>query len=405
MQTRLPPHHAKSAWRGPRLARFVLLALLLASGIAAANLVWSSELRIQVLEDRRLALDRVVDRITPAIAAIAGAQNAYVDYGVRDEATFVRVGELVDQMTTDAALLRSSDPSGTGAAHLEEFWAALSALTANHAQAREMLAAGEALAAADLLFASPRRQVMTLATELRAFRAAELNGLRTERAALTERSWFTLAAVALFWVGGLVALVRVPLTPPPHAAAQALPPTDPVVESPSAVDLAATADLCVAILRLTDTASLPVILERAAGILDAHGIIIWMAAGDELFAATAFGYGEAVMARLPPIHRTAQNATAMTWRTGKLRTVGADDSSLGAIVAPMFGPSGCIGVLAAEVPKGRDTDAATCAVTAILASQLAGILAAWPAAVTSEAAEPAGPPRETAGSDRQPAAS
>ena len=384
-----------------RLARFVLLVLLMTSGIAATYLVWSSELRIQVLEDRRGMLDRVLDRITPAVTAIAGAQNAYVDYGLRDEATFVRVGELVDQMTTDAALLRSSDPAGEGAAHLEEFWAALSAVTAARAQAGEMLALGETLAAADLLFASTRSRVLTLATELRAFRAVELNALGTERAALTQRSWFTLAAVALFWVGGLFALVRVPPTPEQPAVVAREPPTDPVVETPSAVDLTATADLCVAILRLTDTASLPVILERAAGILDARGIIIWMGAGDELFAATSFGYDPAVMSRLLPIRRTAENATATAWRTGELRTVAADDSSLGAVVAPMFSPPDCVGVLAAEVRNGREKDAATCAVTAILASQLAGILTAWPAA----AVKPGGRPHEPSGSDRQSAAS
>ena len=180
---------------------------------------------------------------------------------------------------------------------------------------------------------------------------------------------------------------------------------------------AATADLCAAIVRLNDATSLPVILERAARILDAHGIVIWMAAGEELFAATAFGYDPAVVGRLPPIPRAAANATATAWRTGELRTVAGDDSSqvgtapsgsgrLGAVVAPMFGPNRCIGVLAAEVRNGRERDAATRAVTAILASQLAGVLAAWPAGASEPVgADAGGRPRETSGSDRQSAAS
>jgi hypothetical protein len=389
-----------------RLARFLLLGLLSASGVAAGYLVWTGERRIEALEDRRAALDRFADRIAPAAAAIAGAQNAYTDSGLRDEATFTRVGELIDQLTAEAAALRSHDRSGNAAAHLEEFWTALSELSAARAQAQEKLALGEVLAAADLLLASTRPQTITLTAELRAFRDAEFNALRQERTRLTERSWMTLAGVAVVWLAGLLALAPLPRLSQPHiavgiGAAPDVPTATPVVESSSPVDLAAAADLCAAILRVTDTASLPAILERAARILDARGIIIWMAAGDEMFAATAFGYDPAVMARLPPILRTAANATATAWRTAGLRTVPGDDANLGAIVAPMAGPGGCVGVLAAEVRNGRERDAATCAVTSILASQLAAILA--PSASTGTA--PGGPPHETSGSDRHPAAS
>jgi hypothetical protein len=392
-----------------RLARFLLLGLLSASGVAAGYLVWTGERRIEALEDRRAALDRLVDRIAPAAAGIAGAQNAYTDSGLRDEATFTRVGELIDRLTAEAAALRSHDRSGNAAAHLEEFWTALSELSAARAQAQEKLAVGEVLAAADLLLASTRPQAITLTAELRAFRDAEFKALRQERTRLTERSWMTLAGVAVVWLAGLLALAPLPRRSQPHTAAGIgaapevpdVPTAAPVVESSSPVDLAAAADLCAAILRVTDTASLPAILERAAGILDARGIIIWMAAGDELFAATAFGYDPAVMARLPPILGTAENATATAWRTAGLRTVPGDDAKLGAIVAPMPGPGGCVGVLAAEVRNGRERDAATCAVTSILASQLAAILA--PAASTGTV--PGGPPHDTSGSDRHPAAS
>jgi hypothetical protein len=182
------------------------------------------------------------------------------------------------------------------------------------------------------------------------------------------------------------------------------PPVEPVIAAPP-VDLTATAALCEQIQRLTDITALPVILERAAGLLDARGIIIWMAAGEELFAVTAYGYESAVIARLPPIPRSAENATATAWRSGDLRTVAAYDSSLGAVVAPMFGPERCIGVLAAELRNGRETDAATRAVTAILASQLAGVLAAWPAGSTLTTGSAAEGSREPPGSDRQSAAS
>jgi hypothetical protein len=113
-------------------------------------------------------------------------------------------------------------------------------------------------------------------------------------------------------------------------------------------------------------------------VLEAPGIVVWMGAGEELFAVTGYGYDTRVLARLGPIRRQADNATAAAWRTGERRIVAADTMSNGAIVAPMIGPGGCIGVLATEVRHGRETDAAVQAATSIIAAQLATVLAAWP---------------------------
>lgn len=421
-----------------RAVRISLLGLLLITGLGAGIRVWATERRVQELEDRRRTLDAVVDRVAPAVAGIAAAQQAYVDFGLRDDASFMRVATFIDQTTTDAATLRSSSYSGEAAAHLEEFWTSLSALTSAEAQAVSSRERGDDLAAADLLFATLRPQVAALAERLRAFRNAEAESLRIQRAGLTQESWAVLAGVALFWVAGLFALVGVPK---PHPAAPGTPivevplpsalvaprptpsapasarPTRAAVPAPAAqapaiapaptpsVDLTATAALCAAITQVTDTSTLPAILERSARLLDAHGIVVWMGAGEDLFPAAAVGYDPAMVARLRPIARAADNATATAWRTGELRVVPAAGSGLGAIVAPMFGGSGCIGVLAAEVRHGREEDAATRAITGIVAAQLAGILGVWPPVSAPAADVSADAPRDPSGSDRQSAAS
>ena len=81
------------------------------------------------------------------------------------------------------------------------------------------------------------------------------------------------------------------------------------------------------------------------------------------------------------IARSADNAVAAAWRTCELRVVSGDANGAanGAIVAPMFGPDACIGVLAIETPPHRETDAAARAITEMFAAQLATTLAAWPA--------------------------
>jgi hypothetical protein len=147
----------------------------------------------------------------------------------------------------------------------------------------------------------------------------------------------------------------------------------------SPVDLQAAADVCAALARTTDAASLQQALGRAATVLDARGVIIWMGAGEELFPALSFGYDDRVIERLGPIPRQAANATADAWRTAQMRTVAGDVTAHGAIAAPVHGIGGCVGVFAAEVRNAREQDPGTRAVTAMIAAQLAGIVSAWPA--------------------------
>jgi hypothetical protein len=275
-------------------------------------------------------------------------------------------------------------------------------------QAKINLLAGESLAAADALLDVAREPVETMGRSLRLVRDEESIRASTARAALTQRSWMAIAAVALTWVIGLIVLTPVPAT---RVASDAVPVAAPeafVAEtpSPSPVDLTAVATLCAEISRLTNTANLPDLLRRAAAILDARGIVIWMGAGDELFAATASGYDPAVVSRLRPISRAADNATAAAWRSGEMRTVAANGNGHGAIVAPIAGPAGPVGVIAAEVRHRREDDSATRAAAAIIASQLATVLSAWPAASTVDSAPgDADGDTSVSRSDRQAAAS
>jgi hypothetical protein len=173
---------------------------------------------------------------------------------------------------------------------------------------------------------------------------------------------------------------------PPPAAPEPAPRT---ARGPG-VNLREAAAVCTAISRVTDAGALPDVLARAAAVIDAAGIIVWLSAGEELFAVAGHGYSPAMLGRLGPIARNTDNATAAAWRRGELRTVAGDTTSPGAIVAPMFGPECCMGVLAAEVRHGRETDTATQAVTSLIASQLATIVTAWPPARAGAA--PAGDP-------------
>jgi hypothetical protein len=128
---------------------------------------------------------------------------------------------------------------------------------------------------------------------------------------------------------------------------------------------------------VADTLALPAALERAARLLHASGIVIWVADPDgrELTPVIAHGYPQAVLARMGTIEREAENVTAAAFRTGLVQTVKSDAISAGAIAAPLLTPAGPIGVMAAEVLDDGERHAATRAAAAIVAAQLATLVA------------------------------
>jgi hypothetical protein len=77
---------------------------------------------------------------------------------------------------------------------------------------------------------------------------------------------------------------------------------------------------------------------------------------------------------MPTLRRSADNAAAAAFRSGKLQVVLAQGSTSGAIVAPMLSSRGCVGVISAETRRGAETSESLQAMAAIVAAQLAGIL-------------------------------
>ena len=375
--------------RGRRLATLCLILLV---GILSGFFIWSNERVRRQLDEQRESKEDTVDRLLASISTIASAQQAYAENRTRDVASFTQVSVLIDRITTDAAGLRAAADSGASNERLEEFWTALSALMGAGSRARDQFAHGDDNAASETVLAFARDHVTQLNSSLRAFRNSEVASYRNARETTSFRSAAALGAAGVIWAAALVLFAVVPWrvtvrqtevavsSPPQRQAEPAIVATVTTVPS---IDLAAAAALSTELGILSDQEQLQRLLGRAAEILDARGLVIWMGAGDELFAAAAHGYDSAVLQRIRPIPRSGDNVTAAAWRSGQLRTVGADASGYGAVVAPLLSPTGCVGVLAAETRSGRDEDDTTRAVVTIIASQLASVLAAWPAASTA----------------------
>ena len=140
--------------------------------------------------------------------------------------------------------------------------------------------------------------------------------------------------------------------------------------------LEAAARLCTDFGKIADSTELAALLDRAAGVLGASGIIVWLASPDrrELFPAAAAGYDARMIARIGSTPRDASNLTAAAFRDGVVRTSAAMGPSSAAIAAPLMTPQGAVGVLSAELRDVIDVDADRIALTTIFAAQLATLL-------------------------------
>jgi transcriptional regulator with XRE-family HTH domain len=140
-----------------------------------------------------------------------------------------------------------------------------------------------------------------------------------------------------------------------------------------APDLLAAAHLCTELGRVYEWQDAAPLLERAACLLDAVGIIVWVwdPQGQELVPTLACGYSDEVLAQLPQVRRDADNATAAAFRSAQTCVVKSDGTLSGALVAPLMTPAGCVGVFAVELQRGGEQQETARALAMIFAAQLA----------------------------------
>ena len=370
-----------------RSVRFAIITLLLASLVAAAGFLWSIEQRAARTAALVSNASTRLTQIGDTIAGIGTAQQSYVAPGQLDEPWFERASTLIAQLERDTREVRDSLGAPESAEKLHQLTESVSTLKAADGRTRENLQLGQELMASDVIFSDGRNLLDSMIGSVHDLQTAEQVHLRARLSELSRQRWVALGSVALVWLVGLLALpgrrpravTADPKTPEQAAARLITEPQQPRTQPRADVDLAAAANVCTDLSRITTTAALPGLLGRAAGALDATGLILWISAGEQLFPVMAHGYSDDVLSRMAPIARNAENAAASAWRSGQLTVVRASTAGEhGAIVTPLFGLHNCIGVLSAELRKGEESPAVQ-AVATIIAAQLSTVVPAWPA--------------------------
>ena len=383
-------------------ARVALVIVCLAASASAAFLIWTSEqeARAQQGASREFTSAALAARI--AVSDLRGAQQGYVATGQGPDFWFARVSAIRKDLQSDLASLKPLASSPDASIAIEDATGALQDFDQMDRRARDFTRARQLTSASDLIFADGFDLTKKTADAVDRALTAELadrNGVlsflkRREAYALAGASTVIAIVLALLLpvrrrrVDELTLVAPGP-APSPAVSHETLADlndfgmvTSAVHAQPAArarertVDMEQIAALCTDLAKVTDTRALPAILERAAAILDATGLVVWIADPDgrELSPILVHGYPPQLATRLGTIARDASNVTASAYRTGLLQTMKGDAVSDGAIAAPLLSASGCVGVLAAEMKNGGERHEGLLSTAAIIASQLATLV-------------------------------
>lgn len=386
-----------------------------------------------LLAEQQIAGERAAQRafsadawvLALALGELHAAQQSYVAVGQDRDAWMDEVARRFDVVAADLSALTNIAASPRTIGALDEAASVVAALKGVDRRVRDQLASELPLLASDLIFDDSLELTRAAARHVRRARTSER--AVHEAAVLAHREFQGQALAAATGTGVLVALLLLPVprrrgaaagqgedaipaeadegqeaadlpagrlldlhSVPP--AAEASSPEQPVVAPPTAPtsapapDLRLAADLCTELGRSSRASELRPLLARMAQVLNASGIIVWVldGTGEFLRPALVHGYPAAALARLGVLPCEGDNAAATAFRDVRMHVVPAGNGSeRGALAAPLTAPEGCGGVITLELNDGWETSETVQSTAAIIAAQLATLVAADPISRTT----------------------
>jgi hypothetical protein len=415
-----------------RILRLGLVVLAVAAQAAAGFFVFQAEQVQTTARETQAALARDVAQLEARVGEIRSAQSGVVAHGQDPSFWVPKVAALLADAT---GAIKKIDRGALGPDAAQDLGAAADALTTfgrTSDRIRDLLATEQPLTASSVAFNDAAQQLTTAAGALSSVAPSQAVFVEREASVLRLREAYALGGAAAFTLVVLLLLlprVRVPdegalesVTPAgglglsfnspsdvdslgrsgldldmprlsqatngdglPEAAHESEDELARTLQKESqlrlntepAVDLVETAKLCGDLAKVKDGAELPAMLARTAEVLDAAGIVIWIAeaGGSVLRPAASHGYSAHTMSKMKALPGKAENAVSVAFSSGRMEVVrGAKDRN-GAVVAPINVAGGCVGAMAAEIRHGGETSPAVQSVAAIVAAQLASLVA------------------------------
>jgi hypothetical protein len=384
-----------------RVLRWSCVVLALIAIAAAAFLLIRSEQQLSQQAAALRAFDQHAHDASAALVDARVGQQAYVAAGQDAAFWIVKTAAAIQSAADELTALRQT-AAAAALTSLDEASATVVEFSGVDKRARDYLASGQQLMAGDVIFTEGTDAAATSVRQIETARLAQHQATDVETAAVRNQQALAAGAAAGIVFVVVLLLVAVPRATSAEMASLSIlpaPAAQPVTSPPPAVRvtpstshaqgsvLKAATDIVTDFGRIRDLDELTRLLGRAAEVMDASGLMVWMgsAAGGDLRPVLAHGYSAKMIARIPPVSRAADNAAAAAYRSGTLQIVlSHPGGSSGAVVAPILAADGCIGALSAEIRDGGETSDSVQALAAIFAAQLAGVLTTAPAAEIQE---------------------
>jgi hypothetical protein len=362
-------------------ARLILGAVALLALGTAAFFVNQIERQVTAARVAERAFDLSARGLANDLADLRIFQSAYMATGQDAEHWKGKVAESIPDVSKAIVELESDARGEATRAALAKARSEIVEFGNVDQRARDYLKSGQPLMAGDVIFSEGDSAANDASRDVNAARTSERQAAEAIEADLRKRQAVALAGAAGVVVVALLLLVLVSPRAAAeteteteslsiaHAASAAAPKSVPDADAPARAPesryvtarpagpvLRAASQLCTDLGRVSDLDELTSLIGQAADVMDASGIVIWVASADGTYVqlALSHGYAPQVTARMSRIMRSADNAAAAAYRTGQMQIVPArPGESNGAVVAPLLSADGCIGALSAETAGRR----------------------------------------------------
>ena len=373
-----------------RAVRLTLSAMVTGVLAAAAFFVFNTEQQIEQRRAVALRFEERVRAVDRALTEMRAGQHAYVAAGQSPETWIRKVASLSEEAAHGVDDLRGAAATSDARASLMEASATIVELGQIDRRVVDYLKSGQEVMAADVVYSEASQKAALAANQVDAARALEQQGMDVADRESRRRQLYALGGGAALAVVTLLLLGAAPVGSPQGEVSDTKRPAPPPVDeeltfkvrtdAPRHVApmIKSASEICTDLGRVADQNDLVKLLGRAADLMDASGLVIWMgnASGGDLRPALAHGYAPQALAKMPAVSRSGNNAAAAAYRTGALQIVLArPGASNGALVAPLLTPDGCIGALSAEIKGRGETSDTTQSLAVLFAAQLATVLA------------------------------
>lgn len=371
----------------------LVIGLLATSGLAYRTLQDEDALGRE--RQAHVAAQAAVTQTAELLQDLRASMHAYVApgqglpfWGKRAQETIAKLREHLADVEKIAA------PTGDS---LNDSFEAINQLTAAERRARTYVSRDEMQLAGDVIFTEIRDLITTVTAQVESVRTGLAARHDRRSAAIREQQmmmaggaialWIVIASILVptenkaavkdpaEWRNELKATLKksTPVAPEPPAAP--VPPV--IVDAPRPVvplaEVQQLTEVCSDLSAVADPGALEGALARVISVLNATGLIVWVASNGNgsLAPVATSGFDPKLVARIGRIARDSHNLTAAAFRENTPKTSAASATTPAALAVPMCGPGGLAGVLSVELRSKEIVDDAKVALAGIIAAQLA----------------------------------